>query len=241
MTTASKTDDTIDPVPLDSDLDRILAILYNENVVHKKVWISSLVISNILLETHGLSIHWRSIDKLLNLNKEYVDRRKRNKRWEYYLLSAGIEKIMSNESSITLINPAEAMQATISLHSLFSKLKGIVCICDPYLDDATLEHIESVPKNVELKLLTKTIRDSGKLRRLLSAAKSDFNKFELRKTTTAPLHDRYIIDVSDMIILGTSINGFPKKQCFIVRTGDDIRRATKKTFDSIWSTSSQWP
>jgi hypothetical protein len=237
-----KEDALIEPALFENDLHKVLAVLNNGGLQQNQNWISSLQISHILRESYGISLHWRTIDKLLETNsRQLVDRRKRKKRWEYYLLSDGREEIMSQDSQITLIDPANALKATISLHSLLSELNGHVRICDPYLDPSTIEHIEVVPNGVNLKLLTKTIRDSGKLRRLITAARSDFQSFDLREAKSAPLHDRYIIDDSSMMILGTSLNGFAKKQCFIVKAGTDIRNATIKAFDDIWSSSSKWP
>ncbi len=42
-------------------------------------------------------------------------------------------------------------------------------------------------------------------------------------------------------LLKKSLNGFGKKQCFIVRAGDDVRRAMLTAFDTNWVTAVAWP
>ncbi len=56
-----------------------------------------------------------------------------------------------------------------------------------------------------------------------------------------PLHDRYIIDDSIMVILGTSLNGFGKKQCFVIQTGQDLRSVLIPVFDGAWNSGIIWP
>ena len=64
---------------------------------------------------------------------------------------------------------------------------------------------------------------------------------EIRVDGSAPLHDRYIIDDSIMTILGTSLNGFGKKQCFIIQTGPDLRAVVLPVFDGLWKSATTWP
>jgi len=189
---------------------------------------------------YGLNIHWRTIDALLSKVKSLVARRKRSRRWEYTLLGAGKAEVTLGSDTI-LVDPSAALQATFRLHDLLAKLSGDVRICDPYLDDKTLEHLQACPKNQPLRLLTMNVKDSGPLRRLVAAAKSASYQLEIRVVGAAILHDRYIIDDKSLLILGTSLNGFGKKQSFVIRAGDDIRSAVMLAFDLLWAAAKSWP
>jgi len=63
------------------------------------------------------------------------------------------------------------------------------------------------------------VRDTGPLRRILAAAKTAGYEIEVRVVGSRTLHDRYIIDDNEMVILGTSLNGFGKKQSFVIQAG----------------------
>lgn len=58
-----------------------------------------------------------------------------------------------------------------------------------------------------IKLVTKNVKDAGRIRTLLTAAKA-----RAEVSTSAPLHDRYAIDEGKMLIVGTSLNGFGKSR-----------------------------
>jgi hypothetical protein len=85
------------------------------------------------------------------------------------------------------------------------------------------------------------VKDAGRVRGLHAAAKTEGRTIEIRVTAAAPLHDRYIIDNSKMLILGTSLNGFGKKQGFVVQAGDDVRAVVVQAFDNAWAGGTAWP
>jgi hypothetical protein len=174
-------------------------------------------------------------------NSPSVARRKRFGHWEFSIIKAGEELLGAAQSSILFIDPAQAFKATLSLHDFFSKLKGAICVCDAYLDNTTLEHLHALDKAATLRLLTKNVKDSGPLRRLVAAWKSEGRNLEIRVANAAPLHDRYVIDDAMMVILGTSLNGFGKKQCFIIQTGPDLRAIVVPVFESLWNGAASWP
>ena len=104
-----------------------------------------------------------------------------------------------------------------------------------------MEQLDSCSKSVRVKLLTQNIRDSGKLRRLTAAAASTLGALEVRTAPPKTLHDRYIVDDAAMVILGTSLNGFGKKQSFLIRAGADFRSVMVREFDRIWASATTWP
>ena len=186
-------------------------------------------------------MHWRTIDSILLRRGNLVQRRKRQRRWEYILLADGEELLGRAEGSISLVDPDRSLQATIGLHELLGGLVGTVRVCDPYTDAVTLEQLDACDSSVDVNLLTQTVRDSGKLRRLVGAARRDFAGFEIRTAPQRNLHDRYVIDDDSMIILGSSLNGFGKKQSFVVRVGADFRTGMLRQFEQLWLAGRTWP
>ena len=230
---------SVDVLEFEEDLKRVLALLANRNENEK--WISSLDISNSLLHKYGISLHWRTIEALLKKNSELVARKKKNKRWHYLILNKGEELLKHPYSTISLVNPLSAVKEIVKLHDYLSSLSGQIKICDPYLDYKTIEHLDSCPINSEISLLTKNVNESGKLNRIFSTFARKITAMSIRKANLDPLHDRYIIDGSSMVIIGTSLNGFGNKNCFVTPVGKDIRKITLQEFDKMWSRSQPWP
>ena len=232
----------IDPRALDERLEQVLAILWNAaQDGDDVVWRSGVDISRTLLEDSGISMHWRTIDSVLLGHGTLAKRRKRQRRWEYRLLAEGEELLGRAEGLVSLVDPDQALQATIGLHELLGRLVGTVRVCDPYTDAVTLEQLDACDSSLDVKLLTQTVRDSGKLRRLVGAARRDFAGFEIRTAAQRNLHDRYMIDDDSMIILGSSLNGFGKKQSFIIRVGADFRTGMLLQFEQLWLAGRIWP
>ena len=224
------------------NLEQILAVLFNVKKEADGIgWMTAAEISKELRDNCGISLHWKTVDTALRKRKDLVVRRKRLRRWQFSIMSQGEELVKKPSSSIIVIDPSEAIQAVVSLHDFLSSMKGDVRICDPYLDAVTLEHLDSCSSDSPVFILTKNIKDSGKLRRLLSAAATSGQRIEIRRAVSNHLHDRYIIDSTSMLILGASLNGFGKKQCFIIKTGHDVRNTMLRHFSDSWEHSTTWP
>jgi hypothetical protein len=229
----------IDPGSFEEPVLQALTVL----LIHKQdtQWMTAAEISKELRDQHGIGLHWKKIESAFEDNPSAVARRKASKQWQFRILRAGEELLGAAQSTILFIDPTQAVKATMSLHDFFYKLKGTVRVCDAYLDNTTLEHLHALDKSVTVQLLTKNVKDSGPLRRIVAAWKSEGRTLEIRVDGTAPLHDRYIIDDSIMTILGTSLNGFGKKQCFIIQTGPDLRAVVLPVFDGLWKSAAVWP
>ena len=156
------------------------------------------------------------------------------------LLAAGREHLSGAAGSILFIDPGKAMQATLTLHGFLQSLTGTARICDPYLDPTTLDHLSACSASLTIKLVTKNVKDPGHIRTLLAAAKAEGRTIEIRVASSAPLHDRYVIDDGKMLILGTSLNGFGKKQGFVVQVGEDVREVVRRAFDTTWAAATIW-
>lgn len=242
MTASTNGDpDILDPRTLDDDLLKVLSVLLRAKHSGQVPWLSAPQISKILRQDFGIPIHWITIQTLLKKDKRIADRRRRHGRWEFAIMQNGEELLKPTSEPIILVDPEKAIQAVISLHSFLGKLKGTIKICDPYLDSTSIEHLDACQPKATIQFLSKNIKDSGTLRRMISAAITQGRALEVRIASSVPLHDRYIIDDDAMLILGTSLNGFGKKQSFIIKAGPDIRGLVISVFDTIWARANLWP
>ncbi len=203
------------------------------------LWSSSSEISAYLYKTDSLHLHWRTIDKLFANSRAYVERRRRKSSWQYRLLRDGKRIATRDKGQSILVDPSKPVQAVIDLHGLLKSLKPPVKLCDPYFDSSSLEHLQACPAG-EIRVLTDIIKESGYLRRLYAAARRSYSSFEIRAVAQHVLHDRYIIDQNRMLVLGTSLNGFGKKQSFIIEVGIDIRTIIESYFDDMWKKALPW-
>jgi hypothetical protein len=88
--------------------------------------------------------------------------------------------------------------------------------------------------------LTWNISDTPTLRLGLTAL-SATKQVEVRKPSSDVLHDRYVIDDNTMLIMGTSLNSFGKKQSFVIKAGQDVRSALLNNFNQLWNAANPWP
>lgn len=230
------------PLPEDfqEPLQRVLALLVHSKEAGTK-WLTASQISASLLENHGISLHWRSIQTVLLANSAFAARRKRKRRWEFTITGPGREQVESGNNPIFFVNPTKAVKSVISLHEFFGDLKGSIRICDPYLDHLTMQHVEALTAATAIHLLTHKINNTPTLRAALTALGSTGKQVEVRRASSNILHDRYVIDDASMLILGTSLNSFGKKQCFVIRAGQDIRTSLLATFNQLWGAAAVWP
>ena len=232
----------VDPRALTTELDQALAILFLSKASGEGNWLSAAEISRVLQEKYGISFHWRTVQAVLGQNEEgLVARKKKGGTWHYSIMHFGEQRLAALGPSIVVIDPANAVQAVSTLHASLSTLRGQIQVCDPYIDGATIEHLSVCPKGAIVWLLTKKIQDELKVKRLHSAAATQGVSIGVRVASSAALHDRFIIDDNSTLILGTSLNGFGKKLCFVVRAGEDIRRSMLAFFDSAWNRATPWP
>jgi hypothetical protein len=229
------------PAPGDfqEPLKQVLSLLAQKKATGT-IWLTASEISSSLLTNYGISQHWKTIDTMLKGKPGFAARRKKDKKWEFTILNPGLQEVSKAESPILFVNPTKAVQSVLSLHDFFATLKGSVRICDPYLDAITVQHLEAFTAATAIKLLTYNISDTPTLR-LATQALASVQQFEIRKTASDLLHDRYVIAGNSMIIMGTSLNSFGKKQSFVVKAGIDIRSAVLSNFNDLWNAATPWP
>lgn len=230
----------LDPAAFAEDSDRILAVLHNAKLEGLER-LTAVDIAARLNRGCGLGLHWRRVSSVLLGSAGLVDRKKKDGRWHFGLLRAGEERVSAPPSAIMFVDPAKAVQAVIGLQSLLSQCQGVVRLCDPYFDLATLQHLDACSAASEIRVLTRNVKDGGALRALHAAFGTQGRIVNVRVAAANVLHDRYLIDSSGMRILGTSLNGFGKKQGFVISAGADMRTAMVAVFDGHWAAATVWP
>jgi len=219
-------------------LKQILSILHNQNELDSYKWHPAIEIQKRLLDEFGIHIHYKTIDVILENENNFVNKKRIKKQWAYKLLNLGKEILIPSQS-ITVIDPSNPVTSISSLHDYFSKLQGQVLICDPYLNKDSLPFLDSIPISSPTKFLTQKFIPSGRFTSIVQGLLKKGLKVEFRKINQKLLHDRYIIDDSKIIFLGTSLNGIGKTQSFIFIMKYDIRDATENIFLQNWSKSMQ--
>lgn len=204
-------------------------------------WHSAVELSTQLRDTCGINLHWRTIDALLAKDRSLASRRKRLGRWEYKVLEGGRAQVVTDDQAVIFVDPESALQSTLKLHDLLATLSGTVSVCDPYLDQLTIEHLEACGVGKPIRVLSQKVNDTGPLRRIVDAARVAGHLIEVRVVATKVLHDRYVIDDKSLLILGASLNGFGKKQSFVIKLGADIRKTVLVAFNEQWDKASSWP
>jgi hypothetical protein len=212
-----------------------------EASTNSKLPCSGVEISKHLLTNHASNVHWKSIEAALRKAKGLAHSSKRNGRWVFNPLKAALDRVNGANDSIALIDPSKAVMATVRLHDTLAALSGLVRLCDPYLDQKSLHHLDAIPEKTTLRVLTFNITDSGTTRSLVQAFAAKGVVLEIRKAHANVLHDRYLVAGGQVLILGTSLNGFGKKQCFVIRAGQSIADSLQATFDGLWAKATPWP
>lgn len=194
-----------------------------------------------IFKEHGAHVHWRTIEKLLRPAKDFAKSAKQNGRWVFTPSRKAMDAVTGANDAIQLIDPSKAVIATARLHDTLSSLTGLIRVCDPYLDQTSLQHLDAIQPKTTVRVLSFNITDTGTARSLVNAFAAKGVALEIRRAHAGVLHDRYIIAGNSVLILGTSLNGFGKKQCFVIRAGQTIAQSLTATFDDLWRNGTPWP
>lgn len=221
-------------------LKQCLAVLLIAKSHGPDSWMTGAQISVELRDRYGINLHWRKIYSLLCADPTLASRRKRKISWYFSIMAAGERLLRAPDDSIIFVEPNKALKSVRTLHDLLGSLRGTICVCDPYLDKETIHHLDACRNGNEIRLLTHNITDSGPLRALANTAANSIN-LAIRKAPRNVLHDRYVLDKSSMLILGTSLNSLGKKQSFIIKCGVDIRQVVLDAFNKLWNRGKPWP
>ncbi len=201
-------------------------------------------VSDLLRDEEGVDISRQRAASVLERERAAgtVARKRAGGRLRYAVMQPGLTELATGTPASRFVDPANALDEIRRLEEALDGLSGPVSVCDPYLENKTLDYLAHLAGASNVRFLTANILGDSKLRRDLAAFhKQHTVPLDIRVAPTGILHDRYIIFPTGMWMLGTSLNGFAKKQSLFVSLGEDIRNATLKAFEVAWAKASAYP
>lgn len=202
-------------------------------------WCDARTIARLLAQDYGINLDGRKIFRILTraAHSGLVSRRRRHDGSVFAIAPAG-EDLLGTLPIVRLVDPQKPALQVFQLHRLLRNLKGIVRVCDPYVDGHTIEHLAACENAAEVRLLTRNIKNQLSLKSLVRALQAQGTRRIVVAVTTLHLHDRFVIDDTQMILFGTSLNSFAKNYSFTVLVGPDVRKAMLDHFDYWWQQAS---
>ena len=136
-------------------------------------------------------------------NRELAIRRTVSGKRRYQILDAGKRCVQSTASTdAVFIQPESALTSVRQVQDLMSTRTGVVHLCDPYLAPRSLDYLMWLTSATELRVLTQQIKNENSLKRDLKPLALQLGvPVEIRRVGPRVLHDRYLIDDSEMLIL----------------------------------------
>lgn len=227
------------PHALADDRQRVLWVLATTKNDPDLDYLTPAEVSDILCDVEGINVSRQRVAGLLQKENSAVVRRRRSKaRDRYKIMNGGIEELEPPGPISMYVDPEKALSQIRKLEEILASLEGDIKICDPYVENKTIDYIVVCRNASSVKLLTANVLKETALRRDVAAfAKEHGDRLEIRVAPAGLLHDRYILHDGGMLLLGTSLNGFAKKQSFMVPLGPDIKSATEVAFNRVWANS----
>jgi len=238
---------------LDRILDKGLWILWvcKEKLDFKKL--SASQISQIIIEVKELSIDKRKISNAFNRAGNKIHTYRDDKILYYEIMKPGKDYLNSllNLKSINLLyfEPEKRFTSKrLLIKNILTNLNGILKFTDPYIDIRTLDILKDL-NNSEVRILSKLTKLKEPHRSRFLRELKDFLKekgnFNFRDYNKRDLHDRYIISLDSIILIGHSIKDLGAKESFAVvldkATNNDIYNVLDSNFDERWNISNSIP
>lgn len=223
---------------IESEAPRCLWILYVSKEVLDRPWMTPGEMEAVLRDRYGVHLPRQRIPGLLAGLPRSTSRKKVRGRYAYQIMKPGVDELGTPEETVTFVDPEQALSHIRQVEDIFRTQAGLIRVCDPYVDGRTLDYLAECQHATEIRLLTANINKPGPLRRDMQAfAKQHKVPLEIRQAAQGKLHDRYVIDDNGMLIFGTSLNSFGRKQSFVIRAGIDVRASVVGAFDAAWNAS----
>ncbi|MGB6836283.1 MAG: hypothetical protein WBF66_01095 [Dehalococcoidia bacterium] len=196
-------------------------------------------ISMVLRDTYKIALPRQKIQTLLAAERGTVARRKKAGVRAYQIMQIGVDEVLAATSTtVVFVEPEQALSKIRETEEILSSLRGMISVCDPYVDGRTLDFLAICGNATTIRLLTVNIGKPSPFARDIAAFnKEHAGKLEVRVATQKDLHDRYIIHDDGLLLLGTSLNGLGKKQSFVIALGPDLRADVSGAFESRWQTA----
>lgn len=193
-------------------------------------------ISNVLRDVYGILVSRQKVEAILSREKKTVARRRKSNARAYQLMGAGSEELDAASDRVMFVEPSKGFSGLRETHTLLASLTGELRVCDPYVDERTLDMLAAASSASAIRLLTFNVKKTAGLRHTVKTFVLQHGvNLEIRLAPSKVLHDRYVIHDAGMLLFGTSLNGIGLKQTFVVALGDDIRATVLAAFDSAWT------
>jgi len=197
------------------------------------------------LEQAGVALTQLSVKRALAGAKGFVAVAAEDGEVFYRLMTKGEREADSllgaGTLSVVRIEKDQPRTARLGLSTVLSQLSGTVRACDPYFGVRTLDLLDHIPKQSDIRFLTSHLNDP---QRQLSGALADFKKerqnAEFRVADKrAGLHDRYVVTDAQLIILGHGLKDIGGKESFVIvldrHLVSDLLLETIAAFDAKWA------
>jgi len=191
------------PVTLYS-LDIILAVGYRTNsakAIKFRQW-STNILRNYILNGYAINGERLTYQRFINLENEVMNLHKK---------VDGFSKIIASRDPIAdqgIFYENQIFDAYKFVSDLFRSAKESIMIIDNFIDDSVLVHLTKVSKNVQVKILTKSVSDQL----ALDVKKFNSQYFPIEIIAFTHAHDRFII-IDDKYVyhVGASLKDLGKK------------------------------
>ncbi|MCT8999009.1 hypothetical protein [Chelativorans intermedius] len=230
-----------DPHGLADDRLRVLWVLAAVREDPELAYMTPSQVADVLCDGEAIHVPRQRAAGILQKERGTVAKKRYQGRIHYRIMKQGLEEVAPASLSSVYVDPEQALSQIRRMEEVLASLKGDLKICDPYIENKTLDFIAECTASSSIKLLTVNVLKETKFRRDLAAYQKEHTKpLEVRVAPNGGLHDRYILHEDGMLLMGTSLNGFAKKQSFLVTLGPDIKAATETAFNKTWASATKF-
>ena len=221
---------------IDSPLKLGLAALMLAKDRMKIQWLSSADISK-ALERAGIAVTPERLEKALARADDRVSRKRVRDEGSYSLMTKG-------RMGVEYLEGGRPRTARRELREILGGIRGVVRICDPYYGIRTLDALEMLHEDCEVRFLTsRTTENPARLQGPLKDFRRERPKAELRTCADpAALHDRYVLSNSALLLVGNGLKDLGGKESFVVtiprELAPDLLGEVGEAFDRRWDKAS---
>jgi hypothetical protein len=144
---------------------------------------------------------------------------------------------------VFFVESGQPRTAHLDLAKLFKEIVGAISICDPYYGTGTLYRLDLLRHCSPIRFLTKHAdrNEQHVLPRAIQEWNRQHGAAEFRTTTSADLHDRFILSNSELILLGHGLKDVGNKDSFVVKLPasivPDLVSTVRDSYDRKWSSA----
>lgn len=210
-------------------------------------YLNSKQIAHILTEIRGISTTSTSIAKTFMNARGKINKGSHGGRYFYKIMQKGKEHLFQisgrSNLSVIFIESGKPRTAKKRFEEIARKLTGDLLICDPFYGVKTLDILEKINPECDIRFLTsRTNENINKFKVALKDFRKEKPNLEIRiYTKFDELHDRYIISADSVIIIGHGLKDLGNKESFIVvlpsEIASDVKESLVEVFNRRWRIS----